>query len=202
MFVMSAPADTSDDFEEDENETELSGSSPATSAPSSAPFSLFRSSIFPSASSSPSGPSTATAGVVEGEEDEDEEDAPQLKNASSSASATATGTGSSATGSSSSKGSSSTASASEVASKGQKSAVKYSKAEKQVVDMNLAIRRAPVKKLKESFVQLRAELAPTQTALSASVRSANEAYSHSAEIDRQLSALGDRLTTLKPLFAN
>lgn len=201
MFVMAAPTGAADDFEEDENEPEFSASSPA-SPPSNAPFSLFRSSLFSSSSGDSAGTAVATAGVVEGEEDEDEPESPQTKTNSSSALVATSGTEGQVSNSQAPKEGSTGASATNNAGRKQPAAPQYSKAEKQVVDMNLAIRKAPVKKLKESFVQLRAEMAPTQTALSASVRSANEAYSHSAEIDRQLSGLSERLSTLKPLFAN
>ena len=199
MFVMSAPSDSSADFEEDENESsELSTTSPSSSTSSSAPFSLFRSFLFSNPIVDSNNSSVATAGVVEGEEDEDETDSKNLAPSSSNADAISYTAPSTQI---NSQESNSAASSGDTSSSKAKSAPQYTKAQKQVVDMNNAIRKAPVKKLKESFIQMRSELAPTQAALSASVRMANEAYSHSAEIDRQLSSLGEKLSSIQPLFA-
>lgn len=202
MFAMANAEDNEDNFEEDEDD---SNSVPQTSAhPDSTPkpFTLFSGSFFSSTPGDSKRVEATKADVVEGEEDEDEPDAStstlsaasgSLPTHSANSPATATSTGTSLTES----GSKITQSA-EAKARAPK---QYTKSERQVVDMNLALRKAPVKKLKETFVNIRSELAPTQASLTASVRAASEASALSSTIDEQLSALSDKFQAIRPVFS-
>lgn len=197
LFAMAATQPDTDNFEEDEEDNTTQTTTPDSAAPKQ-PFSLFGSSFFSSSSGGSNSAATMKAGVVEGEEDEDEpESSPTPSAPSSAAGPSSTSESSASTGKSGAvEGPSHTQSAATAQQKRR-----YTKSELKVVEMNRAIRKAPVKKMKEGFVQLRSELAPIQNLLTSSVRAANEAHAQSAGIDQQLALLGDRLTTLKPIFA-
>lgn len=195
LFAVADNAADDETFEEDEDDLSEPQQTTVSASPSK-PFSLFGGSFFSSTNAQSPSQLPATAGVVEGEEDEDEPSSPNYQDSTSLATPSSPNTISAAT-----SGPSTSDSAAESASNSQTRQKKYSTAEKRVVDMNLAIRKAPVKKLKETFVQLRSELAPTQNSLTASVRAASEASAISALIDDQLSALSERFQSIKPIFS-
>ena len=195
LFAAAASVADDENFEEDEDDSSSPQQNNSSASPTK-PFSLFGGPFFSSPSITSSSASVTTAGVVEGEEDEDESTPSNsgysglpAPNTAQTPISTATVENSGSTGNA-------------LGTQGPRTTAKhYTKAERQVVDMNHAIRKAPVKKLKETFVQIRSEIIPTQNSLTASVRSASEASAQSAAIDQQLSALSGQFQAIKPLFS-
>lgn len=199
LFKMAAPDQgDSGNFEEDEDDSPntlpSAGSSPAK------PFTLFTSSFITPATGDASSASSSQAGVIEGEEDEDE--APQSTPTILASSAAAPTFSSPSAPARTSLGSvqPSTEAKPTVAASASHKTRKYTKAQKQVVDMNNTLRKAPVKKLRDTFVEIRTELGPTQTSLTASVRAASEATALSNGVDERLALLSERLQGIRPLF--
>ena len=141
------------------------------------------------------GSGTAKAGVVEGEEDEDEDDASSNVSETGPTSTTDAEPAVSGVKASPTKSGPTTPATTRAVP-----VRKYNKNERKVVDMNQALRKAPVKKLRDTFVEIRTELAPTQTSLTASIRAANEAIGQCVAIDERLAQLGERIYAIKPLF--
>jgi len=198
MFAMANAAADDDNFEEEEDDNTSTAQTSTQPDTASKPFTLFSGSFFSTKTGDTTRAEATKADVVEGEEDEDEPDTSIPSRASLPASSApvtslsaSSGTGLSVTGTHSAH----------VTDTKAVSAKHYSKSERQVVDMNLALRKAPVKKLRETYANIRAELGPTQVSLTASVRAASEASVLSASIDEQLSALSDKFQAIKPVFS-
>jgi hypothetical protein len=191
--IASAPTDDNS-FEEDEGDAPETSS--LSSSPASKPFTLFSSSFITPTIGSTFNADGAKAGVVEGEEDEDEYDSPSA--ASESGTTTTSNPEPATTGTNASPTKAGTTAP---VAKKTAPARQYSRNERKVVDMNQSLRKAPVKKLKETFSEIRSELAPTQASLAASIRAANEVIGQCIAIDERLAQLGERIQTIKPLFS-